>query len=71
MSSVNIQVIVFVKTTSSHEGNLRVKRIRNSGAQFFVCLVETLGAIRAPCNTFFQKSQIMNQIDLVPEITLN
>ena len=39
-----------MKTTSPHEGNLRDERIKNSGAQFFLCVLlsVTLGVTRGP-----------------------
>ena len=39
-------MFIFIKTSSLHEGKLRAERIRNFGAHFFVCLVETLGTTR-------------------------
>ena len=52
-------MFIFIKTTSSHEGNFRAERIMNSDAQF--CLVQTFGAMHAPQKNvhlwyFFQKS---------------
>ena len=41
-------MIITVKTTGIHADNLRAKRIRNSEAQFFVCLVETIGVMLIP-----------------------
>ena len=39
----------YILGTSPYEGNLRAERIGNSGTQFFfVSLVETIGAWRAP-----------------------
>ena len=42
------KVLMSIKTTSSHEVNFRAEKIRNYGAQIFICLVETFGATGAP-----------------------
>ena len=42
-----------IKTTGSGEPNFNAERIRNSGAQFFVCFLETFGAARAPRKTLY------------------
>ena len=39
-SSISITVFISIKTGSSHKGSFRAERIRNSGAQFCVCLDE-------------------------------
>ena len=46
--SVSMKVFISIKIDSVHEGDLRAKRIRNSGSQFFCVLTCTLGATRAP-----------------------
>ena len=42
------KVLMSIKTTSSYEFNFRAEKIRNYGAQIFICLVETFDATGAP-----------------------
>ena len=42
-----IYIIYIIQTTSPHGANLSAERIRNSGVQFFACLVETFGVFLA------------------------
>ena len=66
---------IFIKTTSPNEGDLSV----NSGAQCLcllcwdfwchACTTKKCDTF-TPCDPFFQKSQIMNQTNCVPEISL-
>ena len=67
-------MLISIKATSSHEGNFRTERIRNSGAQFFVCLVETFGATRASRRNVHLVplfSEIMNQANRVPKMSFS
>ena len=37
---VSIKILIYIKITSSHEGNLKTEKIKNFGAQFFEALWE-------------------------------
>ena len=63
-------MFILIKTTSTHKGNLRPERIRNSSEPLFLYVVhadEALGATCAPQRNmhfrryFFQKLQFMSQ----------
>ena len=73
LPSVSIQVFRSVKTTGTHEGNLRAERIRNSGTQFLCvpCLefgahVHHKGSKHATWDTFLRN----HEHNRVPEISL-